>query len=103
MNKLKKFLGSKKIFILSFLPSIIVQSIIYNEYLDQKNKNYNGCGWLRDIACKSYLDYIRYGFGGWELTIISNLIFIFLSVLFLGGVYLAIHKRNKASIILFLL
>jgi hypothetical protein len=94
----KTFLGSKKIFILSLLPSIIFQTIEYFDYLNRKDKLYDGCGWVKSgDSCSNYLDYIGNSFGGWELTFIVNLIFIILAALFTGSIYFVVRKKKKTS------
>ena len=101
---LRKLLGSKKIFFLSLLPSIFIFILVYSEYLNGKNKLYDGCGWVSrgEEGCKSYLDYIGESLGGWEFTILGNLFFIVVSLLLLGTVYSLAHKKNKISSFLFM-
>lgn len=101
---LKKIFGSKKIFLLSLLPSILLHVFDYRDYLSRKGDKYDGCDWVRTgNGCKSYLDYISRSLGGWELTIIGNLLFIVASFLLLGIIYFLIHNKKKIAFFLFIL
>ena len=100
----RKFLGSKKIFILSLLPSVLVQIFDYSEYLSSKERGYDGCNWvIKGERGKNYLDYISKSFGGWEFTIIGHVLFIIVTLLLLGVIYFLVHKKNKISLFLFLI
>jgi hypothetical protein len=104
MNKLKKFLGSKKVFFLGLFPSVVVEIFTYLEYLGRKKQPYDGCGWVSNgEGCKNYLDYMQGGIGGTEFFIIGHSLFISLSLLLLGAVYFVINKKSKRAIGLFIL
>jgi hypothetical protein len=101
---LKKFFGSKKIFILSLLPSILIHIFDYSEYLSRKGKTQDGCDWAPGgQGCKNYFDYIGKSIGGWDFAIMGDILFIVASLLLLGAVYFLIHKNNKISLFSFIL